>query len=99
MMSSMDKRYSSRACHSFQRRRALQRGGAGLDRYRLEHGTYRVDAGPGEFPQEARRLRPHRPFEDVAALAAWLASAEASFITGQVWTVGGGRMAKLSLPM
>lgn len=36
--------------------------------------------------------------EDVAALVAWLASEEAGFVTGQVWTVDGGRMAKLSLP-
>lgn len=35
---------------------------------------------------------------DVAALVSWLASAEARFVTGQVYTVDGGRMAKLSLP-
>ncbi len=35
---------------------------------------------------------------EVAALALFLASAESSFITGQVYTVDGGRMAKLSLP-
>ncbi|KIC17205.1 SDR family NAD(P)-dependent oxidoreductase [Leisingera sp. ANG-DT] len=36
--------------------------------------------------------------EEVAALAAFLASEDAGFITGQVYTVDGGRMAKLSLP-
>lgn len=36
--------------------------------------------------------------EDVAALIAFLASDDAAFITGQIYTVDGGRMAKLSLP-
>ena len=36
--------------------------------------------------------------EEVGALVAWLCSAEAGFVTGQIWTVDGGRMAKLSLP-
>jgi len=36
--------------------------------------------------------------EDVAALVAFLASNDAAFITGQIYTVDGGRMAKLSLP-
>lgn len=36
--------------------------------------------------------------DDVAALVAFLASDDARFITGQIYTVDGGRMAKLSLP-
>lgn len=36
--------------------------------------------------------------EDVAALVAWLASEEAGFVAGQVWTIDGGRMVQLSLP-
>ena len=36
--------------------------------------------------------------EEIASLVAWLASDEAAFVTGQVWTMDGGRMAKLSLP-
>ena len=36
--------------------------------------------------------------EEVAALVAFLASEDSGFITGQVYTVDGGRMAQLSLP-
>ena len=36
--------------------------------------------------------------QEVSSLIAFLASSDASFITGQVYTVDGGRMTKLSLP-
>lgn len=51
-------------------------------------------AGIGKIHPLGRTGKP----EEVAALVAWLASADASFVTGQVWTIDGGRMSKLSLP-
>lgn len=36
--------------------------------------------------------------DEVASLICWLASDEAAFVTGQVWTIDGGRTSKLSLP-
>jgi len=36
--------------------------------------------------------------EEVASLVSWLASSESSFVTGQVYTIDGGRMAQISLP-
>lgn len=48
----------------------------------------------GKIHPVARTGRP----EEVAALVAFLAAEESGFITGQIYTVDGGRMAKLSLP-
>ncbi|MEM7215759.1 MAG: SDR family oxidoreductase [Pseudomonadota bacterium] len=56
---------------------------------------------PDEFRQQIGGIHPvgrtGAP-EEVASLVAWLASDEAAFVTGQIWTVDGGRMSKLSLP-
>jgi meso-butanediol dehydrogenase / (S,S)-butanediol dehydrogenase / diacetyl reductase len=56
---------------------------------------------PDAFRRDIGRIHPvgrtGRP-EEVAALVTFLAAEESGFITGQVYTVDGGRMTKLSLP-
>ena len=56
---------------------------------------------PEAFRRNIGRIHPvartGKP-DEVAALVAFLAAEESGFITGQVYSVDGGRMAKLSLP-
>ncbi|MBB3139703.1 SDR family NAD(P)-dependent oxidoreductase [Halomonas organivorans] len=65
----------------------------------LEFGASQPD--PAAFRRDIGRIHPigraGAP-EEVAALVAFLAAEESGFITGQIYTVDGGRTAKLSLP-
>jgi meso-butanediol dehydrogenase/(S,S)-butanediol dehydrogenase/diacetyl reductase len=58
-------------------------------------------ADPEDFGQALGRIHSvgrTGSAEEVAALVAFLAAEESGFITGEVFRVDGGRMAKLSLP-
>ena len=60
----------------------------------------KLDAN-NNFSERLKNIHPIGRFgepKDVANLICWLVSEEASFVTGQVWTIDGGRMTKLSLP-
>jgi len=67
----------------------------------LNQAMIENSADPGGFRETIDRLHPIRHTgrpQDVAALVSFLASDDASFITGEIYTVDGGRMAQLSLP-
>ena len=56
---------------------------------------------PTAFRAEIGRIHPLRRTgkpEEVATLVAWLASDDAAFVTGQIYTVDGVRLAQLPLP-
>lgn len=56
---------------------------------------------PDAFRAQIGRIHPVRRTgrpEEVAGLICWLASDAASFVTGQIYTIDGGRTAQLSLP-
>jgi len=56
---------------------------------------------PAAFRAQIGRIHPVRRTgspEDVARLICWLASDDAAFVTGQIYTIDGGRTAQLSLP-
>ncbi len=64
----------------------------------LNQGYYQDEAEKAAFDKAMRALHPMRRLgtpTDVANMVSWLASDEAQWVTGQEFTVDGGRMAKL----
>jgi meso-butanediol dehydrogenase/(S,S)-butanediol dehydrogenase/diacetyl reductase len=67
----------------------------------LNQGFIAASPDPDGFRRNIGAIHPLRRAgkpEEVAALVAFLAAEESGFITGQVYTVDGGRMTRLSLP-
>ena len=101
---------SKAGLHGLTRAIAVDHGGDGVRCNAVAPGWIDTDLNldfvasmpdPEQFSRDIGKIHPlgrtGSPRE-VANLVCWLASAEAAFVTGQIFTVDGGRMAKLSLP-
>ena len=67
----------------------------------LNEGFIKSMPDPAAFRTQIGGIHPARRTgspDEVARLICWLVSDEASFVTGQIYTIDGGRTAQLSLP-
>ncbi|UWQ93818.1 SDR family oxidoreductase (plasmid) [Rhodobacteraceae bacterium M382] len=101
---------SKAGLHGLTRAVAVDHGGEGIRCNAVAPGWIDTDLNvdfidampdPGAFRRDVGKIHPVARTgtpEEVAALVAFLAAEESGFITGQIYSVDGGRMAKLSLP-
>ncbi|WP_343212006.1 SDR family NAD(P)-dependent oxidoreductase (plasmid) [Aliisedimentitalea scapharcae] len=101
---------SKAGLHGLTRAVAVDHGGEGIRCNAVAPGWIDTDLNvdfidampdPGAFRRDIGKIHPVARTgtpEEVAALVAFLAAEESGFITGQIYSVDGGRMAKLSLP-
>jgi meso-butanediol dehydrogenase/(S,S)-butanediol dehydrogenase/diacetyl reductase len=101
---------SKAGLHGLTRAVAVDHGGEGIRCNAVAPGWINTELNeafidatedPGAFRRNIGQIHPigrSGTPEEVAALVAFLASEDAGFITGQIYTVDGGRMAQLSLP-
>jgi len=101
---------SKAGLHGLTRAVAVDHGGEGIRCNAVAPGWIDTDLNedfidsmpdPASFRRDIGKIHPvgrTGTADEVAALIAFLAAEESGFVTGQVYTVDGGRMAKLSLP-